>query len=78
MPTVILIYLNSHLYRIYTREAEALKDNMRSTKRLSELYLAYGRHCIHCESCKFFQVDGLKVCSNSSNYLFTMWKSTEW
>ena len=50
MPIVNLIYLHSHFYRMYTREAEALKDNRRSTKRLLELYLAYGRHCIHCES----------------------------
>ena len=56
MPSVIRICLNSHFYRIYTREAEAAKDNRRLTKRLSELYLAYGRHCIHCESCKFFKL----------------------
>ena len=50
MPIIIAINLNSHFYRMYTREAEAAKDNRRSTKRLLELYLAYGRHCIHCES----------------------------
>ena len=50
MHIVVLIYPNSHFYRIYMRELEDTEDKRRSTRQLLELYLAYGRHCIHCES----------------------------
>ena len=44
------------------REVEDTEDKRRSTKRLLELYLAYGRHCIHSESCEYYKLmDGRDV-----------------